>query len=352
LSKKQNNIKANKVLRTRKSEHIKIVLSKETEPNHFSELVRSPFSKYKLPYKALPEINLCDVNTSVKFLGYKLSFPFLISSMTGGPELGQRINTNLAKASERSGCALALGSMRVILKDKTAIKTFNVKKYCPNIPLIANMGLVQLNYGYGADEINYIIDSINADAIFLHVNPLQESIQPEGDTNFKDLIPKLEKIISKVKRPILIKEVGTGIDKKTAKALFDIGIKWVDVSGAGGTSWSMVESYRRNDDMGFSFNEFGIPTDKAIIGASSIKGLNVIAGGGIRSGVDIAKAISLGAKIVTSAKPFLKPAIKSEKAVYDLLEKWKKQLQISMFVTGTNSLKELSKIKLESSYHI
>jgi isopentenyl-diphosphate delta-isomerase len=326
----------------RKSEHIEIVLNKETEPN------QSPFAKYRLPYKALPEINLSDVDTKIKFLNSELSMPFLISSMTGGPELGETINTHLAEACEQTKIALALGSMRVILKDPTAIKSFDVKRYCPSIPLIANMGLVQLNYGYGADEINRIIDSINADAIFLHINPLQESIQPEGDTNFKDLLAKLEKVIPKVNKPILIKEVGTGIDYETAKSLYQIGVKYIDVSGNGGCSWSMVESYRRKDDLGFVFNEFGIPTDEAVIAARGIEGLNVIAGGGVRSGVDIAKAIALGATLATSASPFLKPAINSTEECITLIEKWKKQLEISMFSTGHKSITEFKDLLYQS----
>jgi isopentenyl-diphosphate delta-isomerase len=324
----QNNISK------RKSEHIKIVLNKETEPN------QSPFAKYRLPYKALPEINLSDVDTKINFLNFDLSMPFLISSMTGGPELGETINIHLAEACEHTKTALSLGSMRIILKDTSAIKSFDVKKYCPSIPLIANMGLVQLNYGYGADEINRIIDSVNADAIFLHINPLQESIQPEGDTKFKGLLSKLEKVIPKVNKPILIKEVGTGIDYETAKSLYQIGIKYIDVSGNGGTSWSMVESYRRKDDLGFVFNDFGIPTDEAIISARGIEGLNVIAGGGIRNGVDIAKSIALGAVIATSAGPFLKPAINGSEECIALIEQWKKQLEISMFSTGIRTISE------------
>ena len=340
MLKKLSNTKENKaVINKRKSEHIKIVLGKETEPNP------SPFEKYRLPYCALPEIDLADVDTSIEFLGYKMNFPFIVSSMTGGPELGEKINIYLAKACQRTGCGLALGSMRIILKDHSAIKSFDVKKYCPDIPLLANMGLVQLNYGYGADEINYIIDSINADGIFLHINPLQESIQPEGDTNFKNLIPKLASILPKIKKPVLIKEVGTGIDYKTAKALFDIGIKWIDVSGNGGTSWSMIESYRRNDEMGFAFNHFGIPTDEAIISCRKIKGLNLIAGGGIRSGTDIAIALALGAQITTSAKPFLKPALTSAAACYTLLEQWKRQLRISLFLSGKLRPLDISLIK-------
>jgi len=328
------------VINNRKVEHIKIVLEKETEPN------QSPFAKYSLNYKALPEISLSEVDTSTRFLGFNLAFPFLLSSMTGGPSEGETININLAKACEKAGCALALGSMRLVLKDKSAISTFDVKKYCPSIPLFANLGLVQLNYGCGADEINFLLDTINADGIFLHVNPIQEAIQPEGDTNFNGLITKLSNLLRKVNKPVLIKEVGTGIDHTTASALKEIGIKWIDVSGLGGTSWSRIEAYRRQDDLGYAFDDVGVPTDIALKQAAKIKGLNLIAGGGIRNGLDIAKSLVMGAKLSTSATPFLRPAMIDSKSCYEKLSLWKRQLQIAMFSTGSKNIKELKRTKL------
>lgn len=344
MLKKQNNTQENiSVINKRKSEHVEISLNKETEPN------RSPFAKYRLPFRALPEIDLKDVDCSTDLLGYKLQFPFIVSSMTGGPEFGKNININLAKACELAGCGLGLGSMRVMLRDPESLQTFDVKKYCPNIPLFANFGLVQLNYGYGAKEINKIIDNIKADAIFLHVNALQEAVQPEGDTNFSDLLNKLAKVLPHIQKPVFIKEVGTGIDFKTAKALTDIGIKWIDVSGLGGTSWSTIEAYRRHDEMGFPLGELGIYTDDAIQTCANIDGLNIIAGGGIRNGIDIAKSLMLGAKLATAAKPFLKPATLNKTGVSEcvnILNDWKQQLRISMFTMGTRNLSELHRQEL------
>lgn len=324
----------------RKLDHIKIVLDKNVEP------LPSPFAKYRLPFKALPEIDLEEIDTSVEFFGKKLSFPFVISSMTGGPEKGLQINRSLAKAAEECGVALGLGSMRVIIRKPESLSSFNVRKYCPSVPLFANAGLVQLNYGFGADEINRIVDAIDADGIFLHVNHLQEAIQPEGDTNFKDLIPKLEKILPKIKKPVIIKETGSGIDFETAKALREIGIEWIDVSGTGGTSWSWVEGYRRDDDLGDIFRAEGVPTDKAILDAAQIEGLKIIAGGGVRTGIDIAKAIALGSDMATAAKPLLAPSLESSEAVAKILKKLHREYKIALFCCGAASTEELKKVEL------
>ncbi|KXK25809.1 MAG: Isopentenyl-diphosphate delta-isomerase [candidate division WS6 bacterium OLB20] len=332
-----------KTINERKLDHIRIVLEEEVEP------YRSSFDYFRLPFKALPEIDMAEIDTGTEFLGKKLKFPFVISSMTGGPEKGLGINTHLAEAAQEAGVALGLGSMRVILRKPESIKSFDVKKYCPDVPLLANMGLVQLNYGYGADEINRIIDSVNADGIFLHVNPLQEAIQPEGDTNFKDLLPKLEKVLPKIEKPVVIKEVGTGIDKDTAKALADAGITWIDVSGTGGTSWAGVEAYRREDTIGHLFRGEGIPTAEALIGAAGISGLNLIAGGGIRNGIHIAKAIALGAKLATAAKPLLAPSLESTDACVSVLKQLHEELTIAMFSTGARTLEELSQTELVSA---
>lgn len=329
--------KENKVS-DRKLDHIRIVREENVEP------LPSAFEKYELPYKALPEVDLTEIDTSVEFFGKKLSFPFVISSMTGGPDKAAGINQHLAEAAEQTQVALGLGSMRVILRKPESLASFNVRKYCPSVPLFANMGIVQLNYGYGADEINKLIDLVDADGIFLHVNALQEAIQPEGDTNFKGLLSKLEKVIKKVEKPIIIKEVGNGIDFQTAKRLYEIGIDWIDVSGLGGTSWPWVEGYRREDDLGYKFRSIGIPTDQALLAASKIKGLNLIAGGGIRSGIDIYKSLALGAKLATSAKPLLEPALTSTDATIKAIKSFEKELRIAMFVTGTSNIPSIDAI--------
>lgn len=325
-------------IKDRKLQHIKIVLEKDTQP------YPSSFDKYVLPHKALPEIDLEEIDTTVKFFNREISFPFMIASMTGGEEFGKTINSNLAIAAERNKIPLALGSMRVILKKPESLDSFNVRHLCPSIPLFANMGLVQLNYGYGVKEINKLIDMIEADGIFLHINHLQEAVQPEGDTNFKGLIDKLAKILPRIKKPVLIKEVGNGIDKETAKKLSEIGVTWIDVAGGGGTSWPWVEGYRRDDDLGDIFKTESIPTDKCLVDCREIKNLNLIACGGIRNGKHIALSLMLGADMASSAKPFLQPALESSDACSNLIEKYKKEFQISMFTVGAKNLKELKMI--------
>lgn len=326
-------------IKQRKLQHIKIVLEKDTEP------YPSSFDKYVLPHKALPEIDLEEIKTSVKFFDKQISFPFMIASMTGGEEFGKTINTNLAISAEKNKIPLALGSMRVILKKQETLESFSVRHLCPSIPLFANMGLVQLNYGYGAKEINKLIDMIEVDGIFLHINHLQEAVQPEGDTNFKGLIDKLSKILPKVKKPVLIKEVGNGIDRQTATRLSEIGIKWIDVAGGGGTSWPWVEGYRRDDDLGDIFKTESIPTDKCLIDCRDIKDLKLIACGGIRNGKQIALSLMLGADMAACAKPLLKPALESPEACTTLIEKYMREFRISMFTVGAKSIEDLKKIQ-------
>ncbi len=324
----------------RKSDHIRIIMEKPVEP------LPSPFARYRLPYRALPELDLAEIETETTFLGKSLAFPFLISSMTGGPDKTRLINRRLAQAAERAGVALALGSMRFALEEPESWASFEVRELCPSVPLLANIGLVQLNYGVGADELNLLVDRIRADGLFLHVNPLQEAVQPEGDTNFKDLIPKLAEMVRRVEVPILVKEVGTGIDLETARALAGIGIRWLDVAGSGGTSWAWVEGYRRPDRLGHLFKEVGIPTDIALQQAATIEDLNLIGGGGIRSGMDMAKALMMGAHLASAAKPLLEPALQGVDSLSAVLASFRRELVTAMFCVGARTLGQLREIRL------
>lgn len=330
-----------KTINDRKNEHINIVLNNNVEP------VKSSFLKYKINYKALVNIDFKKIDTTTNFLDSKLSFPFLIGSMTGGGKNTLKINKNLAIAANKARVALALGSMRIILKDKESLKTFQVRKYCKDIPLLANFGLVQLNYGYCYNDINYLIDSIEADGICLHLNHLQEAIQPEGDTNFENILRKLELIINKIKKPIIIKEVGAGLDRDSILKLNNIGIKYFDIAGLGGTNWTSVESYRRKDDLGFIFQEIGNNTTDVL---EDISDLDVfkISSGGIRNGLDIFKSLALGANLTSIAGPILKNALNSPIKTYNQIMRYKKELEIAMFCVGVDKIKKIKRENIKN----
>src|SRR5699024_2254413 len=271
-------------------------------------------------HNALPEINFADIDTGTRFLDKPLKAPFLVSSMTGGSELAAKINQNLAKAAEEKGWAVALGSTRALLESDTHQESFLIRKYAPSVPLIANIGAVQLNYGYGAEECQRIVELTGADSIVLHFNPLQEAVQDGGDLNFENLLPKIEKVCSAVNVPVGAKEVGFGIDGTIAKKLYDAGVSYIDVAGAGGTSWSQVEKLRSNDPLkkaaAEAFNNWGIPTKDCIVSVkSALEDVPVVSSGGMKTGMDAAKALTIGADVIGFARKLLEAATESDKAV-------------------------------------
>jgi isopentenyl-diphosphate Delta-isomerase len=326
---------SNSAISHRKREHLDVVLQGN------GDLFEHVFDSIKLPYMSLPEYNLEDIDLSTEFLNYRLNFPFLISSMTWGTPEAKEININLAKAAERNKVALSLGSMKICLKEEWAYETFDIKQYCPNVPLIANIGLVQLNYGITADHINTMTKRIQADAIFLHINPLQEAVQPWWDVNFHNLLPKLKELIPQIHIPVLIKECGNGIDPITAQKLVDCWVKRIDVSGKWWTSRPMVENKRRTDGLWDPIIHLGISTKDSILMNKDISWLQMIAWWGIRDGIDVLKSIYLGAKISTAASPFLKPATISDEEVSKLLSVRERQCKIGLRSMGHKSIQEL-----------
>lgn len=329
-------------LSDRKLEHIRIVLEEDVEP------APSPFQRYRLPYRALPELDLNEVSPATTLLGRRLSMPLLISSMTGGPEATARINEHLARAAQAEGAALALGSMRVCLREPATLASFRVRRFCPDIPLFANVGLIQLNNGVAIDDLAHLVDEIDADGIFLHLNALQEAIQPEGQTNFRGLVARLASVVAHLRVPVLAKEVGSGIDFQSAQLLVQAGVRMIDVAGTGGTSWSQVEGYRRDDRLGHLFRDVGVPTDRALIQARTLPGVALIAGGGVRSGLDMAKALILGATLAGAAKPFLRPALDSHEAVAEVIRGWRHELKVAMFACGAANLQALRSLSFEA----
>jgi isopentenyl-diphosphate delta-isomerase len=329
-------------IENRKSDHIKINLEEDVRSG-----LTSGLENYHFIHEGLPEMDLGQVDTSLSLFGKKLAAPILISSMTGGTEQAGEINQRLAEAAQECGVAMGVGSQRAALEEPQQIPTYAItRKVAPDVLLFANLGAVQLNYGYGIDECRRVVEMIRADALILHLNPLQEAVQAGGDTNFASLAKKIEGICIKLEKPVIIKEVGWGISERTAKILADCGVAAIDVAGAGGTSWSQVEMYRAPDEftrqLAATFVGWGIPTADSILNVrKAVPDMKVFASGGLKDGLDIAKCIALGATLGGMAGNFLKAAaVSSEKAV-DLIRLITRQIQVSMFAAGIVDLKHL-----------
>lgn len=338
---------------SRKSEHVRIVLDEDVA----AKGVYTGFAAYRLPHEALPELDLDAIDTTTTFLGKPMQAPLLISSMTGGAHDVARINMALAEAAEALGLAMGVGSQRSAIRDASLAYTYQVRRVAPSIPLLANLGAVQLNNGFGVDECRRAVDMIEADALILHLNALQEAVQPEGNTNFAGLLRRIEEVCSKLEVPVIAKEVGNGIGARSARRLVEAGVWGIDVAGAGGTSWSEVERYRHRDGIGAqvagAFAGWGIPTTEAIRQVrAALPDIPLIGSGGVRSGVDIAKAIALGADLAGTAKPALKPAVdeRGAAAVYEGLQGYVKELRIAMFCSGCGNLQALRQVELMRAF--
>lgn len=326
----------------RKSDHIRINLEEDV---NFQQLTTG-LEKYRFVHQALPELDLAQVDTSVSFLGKKLKVPLLISSMTGGTEQALQINRTLAEAAEISGIAMGLGSQRAALENPALAVTFQVRSIAPTAILLANLGAVQLNYGYTVDHCRRAVEMIEADALILHFNALQEAVQPEGNTDFSGLLAKVEQVCKALPVPVIAKEVGWGFSEAAASQLAGAGVAAIDVAGSGGTSWSQVEMYRAKSEIrrriAATFIDWGIPTSETLLAARrGAPHLPLIASGGLRNGLDIAKCLALGATLGGMASPFLKAAVKSVQAVLDEIEITQTELQIAMFSAGLDSIAAL-----------
>ena len=319
----------------RKAEHIQICLEEDV-----SSALKTGLAQYRFVHEALPEIALADVNLGLTLFGKQLSAPILISSMTGGTEEAGEINARLAEAVAETGIAMGLGSQRAAIENPKQISTFNIaRKTAPNALIFANLGAVQLNYGYGIDECRRAVDMLEADALILHLNPLQEAVQIGGDTNFAGLAKKIEEICTKLDVPVIAKEVGWGISERTAKILADCGVAVIDVAGAGGTSWSQVEMHRAPDEftreLAAPFADWGINTADSILNVKKVAPEMIIfASGGLKNGVDIAKSLALGATLGGMTNPFLKAAMVSSQNVVEAIELVKKQIEVAFFSAG------------------
>ena len=321
-------------LEKRKVEHVKIVAQKDEMDRR-----KFYFDEIRLTHRALPEIDLKAIDPSVEFMGKKLSFPLLISSMTGGSG-GQleTINRNLAAAAEAEGVAMGVGSQRILFAEPSARASFDLRRVAPSALLFANLGAVQLNYGMTLAQIKSAIEVLQADALYLHLNPLQEVVQPGGDTNFSNLQKKIGEIVQGLDVPVIVKEVGAGISAADAELLIQAGVKFIDVAGAGGTSWSRIEAARCADpSLGELFQDWGIPTPLALKALAPYRDrITLIASGGIRTGIDMAKALVFGASLCGVARPFLNPAMESADAVRKVIQRLKREFVTAMFLLGAD----------------
>ena len=335
---------------TRKDDHIRINLEEDVS---FDRLTTG-FERYQFAHQSLPECDLTNIDTRTTFLGHELAFPLLIASMTGGTEWAGRINRTLAEVAQDFGIGMGLGSVRAALENPQTMLTFQIRKYAPDILLLANLGAIQLNYGYGPDECQRIVDLVEADGLFLHLNPLQEALQPEGNTHFADLLRHIEIVCKTLDVPVIAKDVGNGLSKRAARALINAGVTALDVSGAGGTSWSQVEMHRGQNaiqrEVAAVFRNWGIPTAQSLrMVRETAPEIPLIASGGLRTGLDIAKALALGADTTAMAAVFLQAAAESPQMLHDRVEIIRHQLTIAMFVAGAPdvpALKDTSLLKM------
>lgn len=332
---------------SRKTDHIRINLNEDVASG-----LTNGLEHYRFIHRAVPDLNLDEVDTNLAIFNRTLRAPILISSMTGGTAEAGKINQLLAEAAQATGIAMGLGSQRAALESPKLAETYQVRPMAPDILLFANLGAVQLNYGYGLDQCQRAVDMIGADALILHFNALQEAVQPEGETHFAGLLNKIEILCRALPVPVVAKEVGWGFSEVDARHLADAGVSAIDVAGAGGTSWTQVEMHRAQDEyqarLAGAFLDWGIPTAEAICNVRrAAPDLLVFASGGLRDGLEIAKCIALGASLGGLAGPFLKAAAQSLEAAVQEIRLLQRQLQVAMFVAGAGDLARLRKTELK-----
>lgn len=336
----------NSDIRERKSDHIRINLEQDVHSG-----LTTGLEHYHFVHHALPELNLNDVDTSITLFGKQLRAPILISSMTGGTEEAAAINRTLATAAQAMGVAMGVGSQRAALEHPELARSFQVRSDAPDILLFANLGAIQLNYGYGVEDCQRAVDMIQADALILHFNALQEAVQDEGQTQFSGLLSKIATVCRVISVPVIAKEVGWGFCEQDVRRLIEAGVAAIDVAGAGGTSWSQVEMHRATNEsqarLAAAFIDWGIPTADAIENVGRVTTeLPVIASGGLRTGVDITKCLALGASLGGMAGPFLKAASQSLDMTIQTIQEVCREIQVSMFACGSGNLSTLREGRL------
>jgi isopentenyl-diphosphate delta-isomerase len=327
----------------RKAEHIKICLEQKAQ----ARKATAGFEDIQLVHRALPEVDRQKISLSTSFLGKKLSAPLIVGAMTGGTEEATKINASIAAAVEKLGLGMGVGSQRAAIEDQKLEKTYLIaRKKAPTAFLIANIGGVQLVHGYGLKEVKKAVEMIDADAVAVHLNAVQETLQPEGQTNFKGVLAKISEIAGELDMPVIVKETGCGISAEDAKALEAAGVKAIDIGGVGGTSFAAVEYYRSTspNNMGEDFWDWGIPTAVSLIETTQTVKIPVIASGGVRSGLDIAKSLALNANLASISQPVLEASVKGAKKTQELLSYLIDELRNVMFLVGAENLESLAKV--------
>lgn len=337
-------------VKQRKAEHVAVSLK-----NDVSAPQSASWSDVRLVHQALPEVDLDEIDTSVEFLGHHLRYPIFVSSLTGGHPDVATINARLAAVAEEYGLAMGVGSQRAAIVNEELAETYSVvRDTAPHAFLIANVGAPQLieqagRPAFTPDEIRRAVEMIGADALAVHLNFLQEASQPEGDRRARGCLDAFQLVTETVGVPVIAKETGAGISYEQARALKKAGASAIDVGGAGGSSMAAMESVRaasrgdqRTAGIGQLFRDWGIPTPIAVVEArAAAPGLPLISTGGVRTGLDAARALALGAALVGMGFPFLKAASKSEAAIHDFLEQFLAELRIAMHLSGAATVKSL-----------
>jgi isopentenyl-diphosphate delta-isomerase len=330
----------------RKKEHLELCLDTASVSGPSS----TGLEGYRFIHNALPELDIDEIDLNTTFLGKPLKAPILISSMTGGFDLARKVNRNLAAAAQALGLAMGVGSQRVAIEEPSAAPSFQVRDVAPDILLFGNLGAVQLNYGYTVDHCRRAVAMIGADGLIFHLNVLQEAVQPEGNRNFKDVGEKIAAVCRDLEVPVMAKEVGNGISVDVAVRLQQAGVKAIDVAGKGGTSWSAVEAQRaaiKGQRPDTAFADWGIPSEEALVSVRrALPDMPLVASGGIRSGVDIAKSIALGADIGAFGQPLLAAALESSARVVEYISRIIHELKVSMLCAGAANLAELRQVPL------
>lgn len=327
---------------SRKADHLRICLEEDVAFHQTT----TGLERYRFRHCCLPELDLSEIDLSTSFLGKTLASPLLISSMTGGTDYAKTINRRLAEVAQHHRIAMGVGSQRVAVENPEVRDTFAIRSIAPDALLFANVGAVQLNYQYGLEECQRAVDMLEADALILHLNPLQECVQSRGDWNFGYLLDKIHQLCVKTAVPIIAKEVGNGISGEMAQKLVDVGVSAIDVAGAGGTSWAKVEGQRAKDlrqrRLGAIFADWGIPTAECVVDVRSrLPAVPLIASGGLRNGLDAAKTLALGADLAGLATPFLKAAADSSETLQELVELLNDELRTVLFCTGQPTIAAL-----------